>query len=259
MTLIATWNVNSINSRLEHVRNWVKTNQPDILLLQELKCLTEAFPKEPFENMGYNCAIHGQKSYNGVAILSKMPIEDITNGIPSLTDDEQARYVEAMVGKLRIISIYVPNGQEVGSDKFDYKLRFLDHFAQRLQALLKFEEALVIGGDFNIAPFLDDVPSPDVLKHDRILCSKVERESLRKILNSGVIDGIRALHPNRKQLFTWWDYRAGSWEQNKGYRIDHFLLSPQAADLLQEADVDTAPRGLEKPSDHAPVWVKLNS
>lgn len=256
MTLIASWNVNSINSRVEHVRNWVQIHQPDILLLQELKCLTEAFPKEPFENMGYNFAIHGQKTYNGVAILAKLPIEDISISLPDL-DDPQARYLEVLVGKLRIISVYVPNGQEVGSDKFEYKLKFLDHFTRHIQDLLKYEEALIIGGDFNIAPFLADVPSSDVLKHDRILCSKLEREALRKILNSGFIDGLRTVHPTQEQLFTWWDYRSGSWEQNKGYRIDHFLLSPQAADLLEDAQVDTAPRGLEKPSDHAPLWVKL--
>jgi exodeoxyribonuclease-3 len=254
MTLIACWNVNSINTRVDHVSNWIRTHNPDILLLQELKCLTEAFPRAPFEDLGYNLAIHGQKSYNGVAILSKQPIEDVNTG---LSDDNQSRYIEAMVGKFRVVSVYVPNGQEVGSDKFEYKLRFLDHFTTRLQKLLKYEEALVIGGDFNIAPFMDDVPTPEVLKRDRILCSKSEREALRKILNMGFIDGLRTVHPTQHQLFTWWDYRAGSWEQNKGYRIDHFLLSPQAADLLENADVDTAPRGLEKPSDHAPIWVKL--
>lgn len=257
MTLIACWNVNSINSRVDHVSNWIKKHQPDILLLQELKCLEEAFPRSAFEDLGYNIAIYGQKTYNGVAILAKLPIEDVTSGVSSLTDDNQARYIEALVGKLRIVSVYVPNGQEVGSDKFDYKLRFLDHFTLHVQKLLKYEEALIIGGDFNIAPFIEDVPSLDVLKRDRILCSKLEREALRKILNMGFIDGIRAAHPTQQQLFTWWDYRAGSWEQNKGYRIDHFLLSPQAADLLENSDVDTAPRGLEKPSDHAPIWVKL--
>lgn len=257
--LIASWNVNSINSRLQQACTWIKNHQPDVLLLQEIKCSTETFPRSPFEDLGYNLAVHGQKTYNGVAILAKLPLEDVTISHKILEDDVQARYIEAVVGKIRVASVYVPNGQEVGSEKFIYKLRFLESLTRHLKNLLKYEEALVIGGDFNIAPFLEDVHSPEVFRDDRILCSTQERDALRKILNLGLVDGMRALYPHRHQFYTWYDYRAGSWEQNKGYRIDHFLLSPQAADLLEEGDIDLATRALEKPSDHLPFWIRLKS
>jgi exodeoxyribonuclease-3 len=257
MILIACWNVNSVNSRLTQLEAWVREHQPDIFLLQEIKCISDSFPRTPFEDMGYNLAIHGQKSYNGVAILAKQPIEDVVVSFKGLKDDTQARYVEAVIGQLRIASVYVPNGQEIGSEKFQYKLDFLEGLKSHLRSLLTHEEAVVIGGDFNIAPFLEDVPSSEIFHEERILCSPLERDALREILNLRYVDALRSLHPLRQEFFTWWDYRSGAWDQNRGYRLDHFLLSPQAADLLDSGDVDLVSRSLEKPSDHAPIWIKI--
>lgn len=251
---IATWNVNSIRSRLEHVTKWLNDTQVDVLLLQELKCQNHDFPEEAFADLGYNTAIFGQKTYNGVAIISKQPIEDVVLNIPGF-EDEQSRYIEAVIGNKRLVSIYVPNGSEVGSEKYDYKLRFLSALKLHMKHLLTFKEELIIGGDFNIAP--DDLDVHDAAKwKDRILCSVPERLKLNELLNLGYTDAFRALYPDEK-CFTWWDYRAGSFPQNKGMRIDHFLLSPEAMDKAQSVVVDAEPRALDKPSDHAPVILDI--
>ncbi len=252
MTSIVSWNVNSVKVRLPAVLNWLSEHQPDILLLQELKCITETFPFEPFEDIGYNCAVLGQKSYNGVAILSKAPIEDVQTSLPGF-DDVQARYIEAFIGKVRVASVYVPNGQEVGSDKYAYKLAFIEALRAHILNRLTLDEAFVIGGDFNIAPYALDMHNPSFSGTDRILCSQTEQEALRKILFLGMTDSLRISRTHEKGLFTWWDYRAGSFEQNKGLRIDHILLSPLAADCFVSASVETSVRGLERASDHAPV------
>jgi exodeoxyribonuclease-3 len=257
---IATWNVNSVKSRLLHLLDWLKQDAPDIVLLQELKCQTEAFPAEEIEALGYNLAVHGQKTYNGVAILSKFPLEDISNTLPEAPHNEHARYVEALISLpgnqvLRVASVYVPNGQEVGSDKFDYKLAFMSALYEHMKKLLLLEENLVIGGDYNVAPEAIDVY--DAVQSEGAICfHPLERAQYRSYLYAGMVDAFRALHPGLQQ-FSWWDYRAGAFEHNKGLRIDHLLVSPQAADRLEQCEVVSALRSKEKPSDHAPVMCRL--
>ena len=251
---IATWNVNSIRSRLDHVLAWLKTNPVDALLLQEIKCVNDQFPKEPIEDAGYNLAVFGQKTYNGVAILSKHPIEDVQENIPGF-EDEQSRYIEAVINNKRIASVYVPNGSEVGSEKYDYKLSFLEAFYNHLKTLYDYDEQVIIGGDYNIAPTNMDVYDPKIW-HDRVLCSVPERRAWQKILNIGYVDALRALHPD-KQQFTWWDYRKNSYENNLGLRIDHFLVSPQAADSMKDVYTDEEPRKQQKASDHIPVIIEF--
>jgi len=256
MLTIATWNINSIRMRLPLLGDWLKEKAPDIVLLQEIKTIDDQFPYEFLENLNYNVAVSGQKSYNGVAILSKYPIEDILKGIPGFQDD-QARYIEAVIKGVRVASLYVPNGMAVGTDKYAYKLNFLRGLKNHLQTLLTYDEAYVLGGDFNIAPTDLDVYDP-LEWHEKILCSTPEREALRALLYLGFTDALRATHPEDKELYTWWDYRAGSWQNNFGLRIDHFLLSPQATDLLKDVTVDKGIRDAEKTSDHAPVLCQLN-
>lgn len=254
---IATWNVNSIRTRLEHLIEWAKSAQPDIILLQEIKTINETFPSEPLEDLGYNLAILGQKSYNGVAILSKHRIEDVTFNLPTLEGDTNARYIEAFTGGVRVASVYVPNGQEVGGEKYYYKLQFMKALKDHLIQVLKYKESFVLGGDFNVAPSDEDLY--DIEKFaNRILTSPPERQALREIMHLGFTDALRALHPKKMDLYTWWDYRQGSWAQNKGLRIDHLLLSPEAADKLEFVDVDLSTRGLTRPSDHAPVVCALS-
>ncbi len=256
---IATFNVNSISARLPNVLTWVDDAKPDVLLLQELKCVSDAFPALEFEERGYNLALHGQKTYNGVAILSKFPLEDITTTLPGDDSDEQARYIEALVsahGKvIRVASVYVPNGQEVGSDKFDYKLRFYDRLISHHRDLLALNEIAVLGGDFNCAPHAIDVYDHAAL--DGSVCyHEAERAKLRSLLNLGYYDAFRSLHPHLKQ-FSWWDYRAGAYARGHGLRIDHLLTSPHATDLLHSCIIDETPRTQERPSDHAPVVATL--
>lgn len=258
---IATWNVNSVKARLPHVEDWLRTFSPDVLLLQELKCEEQAFPREALEDLGYNLAICGQKTYNGVAILSRTPLEDVQCGLPTFEGDTQSRYIEAVTNGVRVASVYVPNGQEVGSDKYAYKLEFYQRLLAHLKALLRYEEACVIGGDYNVAPEVVDGHSPAAFHDGRILCSGPERAAFHQLTHLGYSDSLRALYPAHtpqgQHLYSWWDYRAGSWPQNKGYRIDHLLLSPQASDRLKAGGIDMTPRGWERPSDHTPVWVEV--
>ncbi|MBA3812920.1 MAG: exodeoxyribonuclease III [Alphaproteobacteria bacterium] len=253
---IITWNINSIRSRLPLFLLWLKEKGPDVVLLQETKAMDDQFPREEIEDLNYNIATYGQKTYNGVAILSKFPIEDITCGIPGFEDD-QARYIEAVVKGMRVASVYVPNGMAVGSDKYTYKLDFLDHLTAHVKTLLTYDEAFLLGGDYNVAPQDQDVYDPEEW-HEKILCSTPEREGLRALVYLGLTDALRALHPQEQDLYTWWDYRGGSWQNNEGMRIDHLLLSAQAADHLTDAYVDRDVRGLEKSSDHAPVGCQLS-
>ena len=257
MVNIASWNVNSIRARLPQTLEWLSAAKPDILLMQELKCEDSAFPREPFEDLGYNIALAGQKTYNGVAILSKQPLEDVRIGLPGNEDDVQARYIEAVTGKLRVASVYVPNGMAIDSDKYHYKLAFYNHLSCYLSSLFLADEAFILGGDFNVAPYVQDGYNPAAFHQEKILCSQREREALRRLLHQGYVDALRALHPQDDQLFTWWDYRQNAWPHNQGYRIDHFLLNPRAADLLKDAGVDTGPRGQDRPSDHAPIWINM--
>lgn len=256
MISIITWNINSIRTRLPFLLSWLKEKQPDIVLLQETKATDEQFPWEELETLHYNIATHGQKTYNGVAILSKFPIEDVTRGIPGFEDD-QARYIEAVIHGIRVASVYVPNGMAVGSEKYHYKLKFLSKLYHHVQTLLTYEEALLLGGDFNIAPQDQDVYDPQ-LWHEKILCSTPEREGYRSLVYLGLTDALREMHPQDDDLYTWWDYQRGAWQNNEGLRIDHFLISPQAADHLTDAFVDKDVRGVEKASDHAPVFCQLS-
>lgn len=258
MVSIATWNVNSVKARLPHLLDWLKHSQTDIVLLQECKCEDDKFPAIEIEDLGYNLAVHGQKTYNGVAILSKFPLDDVTRGLPNF-DDEQARYIEAVVSidktAIRVASIYVPNGQAVDSDKFSYKLRFLKQLHRHASSLLRHEEILVLGGDYNVAPFALDVYDPKAL--DGAICyHPEERAALHTILNSGLYDAYRTKHPH-DQHYSWWDYRGGSYQNGQGLRIDHLLMSAQAMDVMSQCLIDESPRRLEKPSDHAPVVATL--
>ncbi len=252
---IVTWNVNSVRARLPHVENFLKDEQPDVLLLQELKCESYAFPLS-LEDLGYNCAVFGQKTYNGVAILSKYPIEDIQRGIPNF-EDPTSRYIEAFTGGVRVASVYVPNGQEVGSVAYAYKLKFFEGLYDHAQYLLTLDEQIVIGGDFNVAPTDDDVYDPIAWKN-QVLCTPLEREAFRKIVYAGFTDAV-AQSTQGHMPYTWWNYRQGAFAKDGGLRIDHLLLSPQAADSLNNTTVHRYMRGLEKASDHAPVEVTLTT
>lgn len=255
MTKIASWNVNSIRVRLPHVIAWLKENPVDVLLLQEIKTTEEFFPQEAFEDVGYNVALSGQKTYNGVAVLSKSPIDIIHTKLPGDDHDEQARYLEVVTGNCQVASVYVPNGQEVGSEKYDYKLNFLDRLYRHMYEILHAGGVSVIGGDYNIAPADLDVYDPESWG-DGILCSPDERAAYRKLIAMGYGDAYRTLHPS-EQTFSWWDYRGGAYPKNHGLRIDHLLLSPEAQDKLNACVIDVDARSVEKASDHAPIWCEL--
>ncbi len=252
---ISTWNVNSIRARLPGALAWLEEAAPDVVLLQEIKTLSEEFPGEPFGDVGYNAAVCGQKSYNGVAILAKRPIEDVRGRLPGDESDTEARYIEAFVAGVRVASIYAPNGNPVGSERFDYKLRWLARLGRHVEALLRDEEAFVLGGDYNVAPRDDDVYDP-VAWADDALCRPESRAALRTIVHLGLTDAYRALH-SEPGAYTFWDYQGGRWQRDEGLRIDHLLLSPQAADRLEACEIDRGPRGTPKASDHTPVWCRL--
>jgi exodeoxyribonuclease-3 len=256
---IATWNVNSINARLPNILAWLDAAQPDIVLLQETKCVNEAFPALEIEARGYNLALHGQKTYNGVAILSKFPLEDVHTGLAGAPEDAQARYIEAVVSlptqALRVASAYVPNGQDVASDKFAYKLRFYERLRAHWAERLHLHEIAVLGGDFNCAPYAIDAHDPHALEGS-ICYHPAEREQLRALMHLGMYDAFRTLHPEARQ-FSWWDYRGSGYARGAGLRIDHLLLSAAAADRLQACVIDEVPRQQERPSDHTPVMATL--
>lgn len=260
MTMIATFNVNSIKARLGNILDWLKDASPDIVLLQEIKCVEEGFPAMEIGDLGYNVAVAGQKTYNGVAILSKSPIDVEMRALPGDDTDEQARYIEAFTAGVRVISVYVPNGNpasEGGADteKFKYKLRWLDRLHDRARDLLATEDAVVIGGDYNVIPEPGDVHDPEDWAGDALYRPE-SRAAFRKILHLGYTEAFRALSREYGH-YTWWDYRAGAWQKNMGARIDHLLLSPQAADRLVDCQIDKGPRAKEKASDHTPVWIRL--
>jgi len=257
---IATFNVNSVKARVETVLTWFKQAAPDVACLQEIKCETNAFPALEFEALGYHCAILGQKSYNGVALLSKHKIEDVRNGLPGGDGDDQARYIECVVstthGAVRVASIYAPNGNPVDTEKYPYKLKWMDRLIAHTEKLLAHEEMLVLGGDYNIIPTVDDVYDPKVWINDALF--KLEtRRKLRQLVNLGLTDAFRACNAKPHQ-YSFWDYQAGAWQKDNGIRIDHLLLSPQAADRLATCKIDKHVRAWEKPSDHVPVWCELD-
>ncbi len=253
---IATWNVNSVRARIENVRGWLRNRAPDVLLLQEIKCETDAFPRLEFEALGYQCHIAGQKSYNGVALLSRLPATDLLDRLPGDESDAQARFIEAEIGGLRIASLYAPNGNPLGSDKYEAKLAWMQRLKAHVQALLREERPFILGGDFNVIPAPEDVYEPKAWEGDALFHPQT-RAAWREIVNLGLTDAFRALHPDEKEAYTFWDYQAGAWPRNLGLRIDHFLLSPEAADRLTACAIDRAPRGQDKASDHTPVVVEI--
>ncbi|MCH7929260.1 MAG: exodeoxyribonuclease III [Proteobacteria bacterium] len=253
---IATWNVNSVRARLPRVLEWLASAAPDVALLQEIKTVAEGFPELEIGDLGYNVAVCGQKSYNGVAILSKPPIEDVLTRLPGDDADDQARYIEAVVGGVRVASIYLPNGNPVDSPKFAYKLGWMERLYDHVGELLGLEEAFVLGGDYNVAPEDRDVYDPAAWAGDA-LCRPETRARYRAVVHLGLTDAYRALHPDAAGAYTFWDYQKGRWQRDEGLRIDHLLLSPQAADRLDACDIDRDPRGRDKPSDHTPVWCEL--
>ena len=257
---IATWNVNSVKQRLDHLVAWVAERQPDIVCLQEIKCVTEAFPKERLEQLGYNVAVHGQKAFNGVALLSKYPFDETTTGLMGDDADVQARFLEAVVstkqGAVRVVSLYLPNGNPLGTEKFPYKLKWMDRLIRFSHERLKLEEPLALCGDFNVIPADADAKRPQVWVNDA-LAQPETRQRFRTLANLGLTDAIRAT-TDSDELYTFWDYQAGAFQKDDGIRIDHIMLSPQAADRLTAAGIDRHVRGWEKPSDHVPVWVDLD-
>lgn len=252
---VATWNVNSVKARLGHLRDYLSGEAPDVLLLQEIKCQDADFPSLEVEAAGYRVAVRGQKSYNGVAILSRHPIEVTADRLPGDLSDDQARYLEARVAGVRVASIYLPNGNPVDTPKFDYKLAWFARLEARARDLLATEEPVVLGGDYNVIPEAEDVYDPADWVDDA-LWRMESRRALRRLLWLGFTDAFRALD-DRPHQYSFWDYQAGRWQRNEGIRIDHLLLSPAAADRLAGSGIDRGPRGRERASDHTPVWCRL--
>ena len=256
MIKIATWNVNSLKARLPHLLDWLKAATPDIVLLQETKLTDDAFPAMEVNAAGYECAFAGQKTYNGVAILSREAIEVTARRLPGDEADEQARYIEGRTLGLRVASIYAPNGNPVDTEKYPYKLGWMERLQDHARGLLTTDEAFALGGDYNIAPEDADVYDPRAWADDA-LCLPQTRAAWRRLINLGLTESFRAL--NKESRYSWWDYRGGAWSRDQGLRIDHILLSPQAADRLREVGIDRTPRGWEKASDHTPVWCALET
>ncbi len=256
---IATWNVNSIKQRLDSAVTWLAERTPDIVCLQETKCVDDAFPREPFEALGYNVAVHGQKAFNGVALLSKFPFDEVSNGLPGDDQDDHARFMEAVVstanGALRVASIYLPNGNPPATEKYTYKLAWMKRLSNYARERLRLEEPLVMAGDYNVIPGPADARNPQAWVNDALFLPRT-RDEFRGLINLGVTDALRATSDD-PGLFTFWDYQAGAWQKNNGIRIDHLLLSPAAADKLITAGIDRHVRTWEKPSDHVPVWIDL--
>ena len=255
---IATWNVNSVRQRLDHLLLYLREAAPDVLCLQEIKCVDEAFPRAEVEALGYNVYTHGQKTFNGVALLSKQPAE-VSTRLPGDEGDEQARYIEAVVpcGEtiVRVASIYLPNGNPPLTDKYAYKLAWMDRLIARARELLKLEECFVLAGDYNVIPEARDAKDIAAWTGDALYLPPT-RERFRELLNLGLTDALRATTDDGG-LYTFWDYQAGAWQRNNGIRIDHLLLSPQAADRLRSVTIDRHMRALDKPSDHVPIRIEL--
>ena len=257
---IATWNVNSVRQRLDHLVTWLKATAPDIACLQEIKCVDDAFPREAIEALGYNVVTHGQKTFNGVALLSRFPFQETTPMLPGDPEDNHARFLEGVVshkhGVVRVACLYLPNGNPAMTDKYTYKLNWMarlhDYAADRLKA----EEPLILAGDYNVIPDSRDVHNPAAWANDALFLPQT-RQAFQSLLNLGLTDALRATTDAAGQ-YTFWDYQAGAWPKNNGIRIDHLLLSPQASDRLLAAGIDRHVRGWEKASDHVPVWIDLD-
>ena len=254
---IASWNVNSIRMRLPNVLGWLERQQPDVLLLQELKCTNDTFPEAEFKAAGYHAAVHGQKTWNGVAILSKLKIDHVKTGLPGGDGDEQSRYIEATVRGIRVASIYLPNGNPVDSEKYPYKLKWCDRLIAHARSLLAEEVPAVLGGDYNVIPEPRDCHDPMAWQGDALF--RIEsRRKFRELLYLGYTDAFRAFNDKDHQ-FTFWDYQAAAFQRNHGIRIDHILCTPQAADALENCVIDAEPRAEEKASDHTPIIATLRA
>lgn len=258
---IATFNINGVKARLPRLLEWLEEFNPDVACLQEIKSIDENFPRLEFEDRGWQVETHGQKSFNGVAILSKHPIEDVLRRLPAengdeAVDDEQARYMEATVCGVRVATIYLPNGNPRPGPKFDYKLAWMKRLRAHAARLLESEMPIVLAGDYNVIPADEDCHNPAAWVEDA-LTQPESRGELRGMLNLGYTDALRQIQPHGP-AYSYWDFQRGAWQKDHGIRIDHLLLSPQAADILKDCQVDRVPRGKEKPSDHTPVWVELD-
>jgi exodeoxyribonuclease-3 len=257
---IATWNVNSVRKRTANLVSWLGSAKPDVVVLQELKAQEPQFPKAEIEAAGYRVEMVGQKAFNGVALLSLHPVEITARSLADPVADEPARYIEGRIstpqGPITVGGIYLPNGNPIGTEKFTYKIAWMERLARRARELLATEEMFVLGGDYNVIPTDADVFSPKAFAGDA-LCQPQSRQALRTLLNLGLTDAIRAFHVDGPQ-YTYWDYQAGAWPRDNGLRIDHLLLSPQAADRLTAVGIDKAERGKTEPSDHVPVWCELD-
>lgn len=257
---IATWNINGVKARLETVKSWLQESQPDIAALQEIKSVDENFPREAFEELGYEVHTHGQKGFNGVALFSKVPLEDVKRGLPGDDSDEQARFITALVPvgdkMIRVASLYLPNGNPVDTEKFPYKLGWMKRLHNWAEVHLATEEDFILAGDYNVIPQPIDCYNPKAWEGDALFHAE-SRSAFFEFKNLGLTDALRAT--NQEQVFTFWDYQAGAWQKDNGIRIDHLMLSPGVADLLIECQVDKYVRGWEKPSDHVPVWVRLRT
>lgn len=256
---ISTWNVNSILARLPTALRVLGEVNADIVCLQEIKCEDARFPRLELEAAGYSCAVHGQKSYNGVAILARGRLEDVTIGLPGDPEDAQARYMEAVFsrpgGVVRVLNLYAPNGNPIGTDKFSYKLAWMRRLEARVRALLALEEPLVVAGDYNIIPREEDCFDPEAWRGDALFQPE-SRAAYRRLLNLGLTDAFLQAD-GRAHQYTFWDYQAGAWQRDRGIRIDHLLLSPQAADRLLKVAIHRPARALDKPSDHVPVTAEF--
>jgi exodeoxyribonuclease III len=255
---IASFNINGIKARIEALPLWLRAAQPDVVCLQEIKSQDDGFPREMFEDMGYRVETHGQKAFNGVAILSKLPLKDVTRGLPGDASDEQARWIEATVvgdRAVRVCGLYLPNGNPAPGPKYDYKLAWMARMQTRVADLLAMEMPLVLCGDYNVIPQPEDAAKPEAWLTDALYLPE-SRAAFRRLLALGLTEAFRIRNPAPGQ-YTFWDYQAGAWERNNGIRIDHHLLSPQAADLLQDCRIDKDVRAGDKPSDHVPIWIDL--
>lgn len=261
---IATWNVNSVNARLQTVLTWLEAASPDVVCMQEIKCQDEKFPREAFEGLGYNVEVHGQKSYNGVALLSKHPVSDVRRGLPGTdtsgveAEFEQARYIEALIEAphpIRVGGLYLPNGNPIGTDKFAYKLSWMDRLHAHARHLMVQEEALILCGDYNVIPTADDAKTPSAWINDALFQPQ-SRAAFRALKHLGLSEA-GELGRQPPGTFTFWDYQAGAWQRDNGIRIDFHLLSPQAADRFRGIETHRDARDMDKPSDHVPVVVEL--
>ena len=260
---IATWNVNSVNARLPTVLAWLEAAQPDVVCFQEIKTVDEKFPKEPFESLGYNVEVYGQKSYNGVALLSKFPVSDVRRGLPGedlLTEgaEDQARYIEAVIEAprpVRVGGIYLPNGNPIGTEKFDYKIRWMARLNAHARDLLALEEPFTLCGDYNVIPLPEDAKNPSAWVNDALFQPE-SRAAFRALKGLGLYEA-GELGRQPPGTYTFWDYQAGAWQRDHGIRIDFHLLSPQAADRFVSVETHRDARDMEKPSDHVPVVIEL--